>query len=120
MRPAHRFLLLTVILSAACQARAQGVLPGGPGKEAVTAACIGCHEASRLIGSGYTPQDWRNIVAMMRNVGAPIPPEQVDTITNYLSTNFPPKPQPPAVALAGTAEVATAGPAARRRWSLSI
>jgi virginiamycin B lyase len=106
MQRAHQFLLLTVFLSAAFSARAQTGLPDGPGREAVRAACTGCHEVSRLTGSGYAPQDWRNVVAMMLNIGAAIPPDQVETVTNYLSTHFPPKPRPTAVSVAGTAEVA--------------
>ncbi len=96
---------LTILLCAAGPSPAPNALPAGPGQETVRAACTGCHDVGRLTGSGYSAQDWRNIVAMMRNVGAAIPPEQMDIVTNYLASNFPPRRRPVSVAIAGTAQV---------------
>jgi virginiamycin B lyase len=98
-------ILLAIVLWAPLPVRAQDSLPDGPGKDAVEAACTGCHEARRLTSSGYTAQDWRNVVAMMRNVGAPIPPEQVGPITDYLVAHFPPRSRPAAVDLEGNVQV---------------
>ena len=79
-------------------AQAQPGLPDGPGKAVVETACLGCHEPVRITNAGYNRQDWQNIVHMMLNVGAPVPPEQVGALTEYLVKNFPerPKPAPPA------------------------
>ncbi|MCW3475817.1 Vgb family protein [Limobrevibacterium gyesilva] len=103
--PARIAIPFALLLGAAAPALAQNQLPDGPGKVEVEAACTGCHEVRRLTASGYSPQDWRKVVAMMRNVGAPIAPEQVATITDYLIAHFPPKVRPAAVALEGSTQV---------------
>ena len=60
-------------LASAVTAHAQ--LPEGPGKQVVQSACLGCHDANRIAASGYSAADWKNVVAMMHNVGAPISPD---------------------------------------------
>ena len=42
---------------------------------------------------------------MMINIGAPIPPDQVQTVTDYLTKNFPEKPAPAPVLIAGDTKV---------------
>ena len=73
-----RFLscLAAGLLCAAPEAQAQPQLPEGPGKAVIEQSCLGCHEPARIIASGYNRQDWRNVVHMMLNVGAPVPPDQ--------------------------------------------
>jgi len=78
--------------------------PEGAGKAPVQAICGGCHEIGRVT-AGYTPEGWRTVVRMMQNFGAPIPPDQVATITDYLTKSFPEKPRPAAATIAGSAEV---------------
>ncbi|HYZ62307.1 MAG TPA: hypothetical protein VE650_07615, partial [Acetobacteraceae bacterium] len=81
-------------------------LPEGPGKEIVQSACIGCHETSRILASGYNARDWDNVVHMMLNAGAPVQPDQVAQLEAYLVKNFPEKPKPAAPLLPGPATVA--------------
>jgi virginiamycin B lyase len=69
-------------------------LPDGPGKEIVQQACSGCHALGRFTNSGYSPEEWKTVIAMMRNVGAPLTPDQVPVVTEYLTKNFPEKPAP--------------------------
>jgi virginiamycin B lyase len=83
-----------MILAGAAPALAQPQLPDGPGKAIIQQACLGCHEPVRIINAGYNRQDWQNVVHMMLNVGAPIPPDQVTALTDYLVKNFPEKPKP--------------------------
>ncbi|HXA23315.1 MAG TPA: hypothetical protein VNW90_13560 [Acetobacteraceae bacterium] len=85
--------------------QAQPRLPDGPAKAVVETACLSCHDPVRISNAGYNRQDWQNIVHMMLNVGAPVPPEQVGALTEYLVKNFPEKPKPPPSLIAGSAEV---------------
>jgi virginiamycin B lyase len=80
-------------------------LPDGQGKEIVQQACSGCHALGRFINSGYTPEEWKTVIAMMRNVGAPLTPEQVPVVTAYLTKNFPEKPAPKPEVIAGPVKV---------------
>jgi virginiamycin B lyase len=78
--------------------------PEGPGKSTVVAICGSCHDISRLT-AGYTPDGWHTVIRMMQNFGAPIPPDQVATITDYLINSFPEKPRPAAVLINSATEV---------------
>lgn len=94
-------LLAGVTLCFALPAQSQNsALPDGPGRATVQAACMQCHGLERLTTSvGFTREGWRNMVAMMTNIGAPVPPGELETVIDYLAKNFPEKPQPPAVLL---------------------
>jgi virginiamycin B lyase len=87
-------------------------LPDGPGKETVAATCGGCHAINRL-GAGYTPDGWHTVVRMMLNFNAPIPADQVETVTAYLAKAFPERPRPAAVILPGPVAVAI------RQWPVA-
>src|SRR6185312_12252220 len=103
-RPMMPRIALTLAAVFAAPALAQ-TLPEGPGKEVVQGACLGCHEAGRILRSGYARPDWDNVVHMMLNAGAPVPPNQVATVVDYLAANFPEKPKPAAPSLPGLATV---------------
>jgi virginiamycin B lyase len=90
-------------LPAAAQQPGQN-FPEGAGKSQVLGICGNCHEINRLT-AGYTAEGWRTVVRMMRNFGAPIPDDQVATITDYLITSFPEKPRPVAAIVPGPVEV---------------
>ena len=81
-------------LRASANPSQQPQLPDGPGKDIVQQICSGCHSLGRFINSGYSPDEWKTVIAMMRNVGAPLTPEQVPVVTTYLTRNFPEKPAP--------------------------
>jgi len=68
-------------------------LPNGNGKEVVEKICSGCHDLSPITDSGFSRRDWETVVKNMIDMGATISPEEVAVITNYLASNFPPKPQ---------------------------
>src|SRR6202040_378816 len=88
------------------QDRAAVQLPDGDAKETVDAACSACHSLTNITNSqGHTPEEWKTTVAMMLNVGAAVPPEQVDMVTNYLIRNFPERPGPAPAAIPGTMDV---------------
>ena len=92
-------------LSAISAARAQPQFPDGEGRTVLQQACLGCHEPSRIIASGYSRQEWQNIVHMMRNVGAPVPSDKVALLTDYLAKNFPEKPKPAPSLIGGAAQI---------------
>jgi virginiamycin B lyase len=98
-----RKLLFSVIAAAlsyaVIPARAQD-LPEGPGEETVAAVCGGCHGIN-VIKGGHTPEGWRTVVRMMQNVGTPVPPDQWETVTEYLIKSFPERPRPAAAVIDG-------------------
>src|SRR2546428_1300735 len=88
-------LMAAALLCSALPAWSQE-LPDGKGKEMVAAQCNSCHEFYARLGSGYTAEGWRTVMQMMINHGVPIPPDQLATITQYLTKNFPEKGKPAA------------------------
>src|SRR5205807_1446026 len=87
------------------QNQEQVQLPDGDGEATVQAACAVCHAMNQVTNAGHDREDWTSVLHMMVNVGAPVPEDQFDTVVNYLSKNFPPKPQPPAQIIPGNVEV---------------
>ena len=62
-------------------------LPDGPGKDAVLEFCAGaCHLSDKILAAHKTGAEWRKTVLQMEANGAQLFPEDVDTITKYLST----------------------------------
>ena len=105
MRKAVSPLLLgALLICAAPAARGQVQLPEGPGKDILQSACGGCHELSRVLRAGYSEKDWNTVLRMMRNVGAQLPDDQLKVLSAYLAKNFPEKPAPQGVLLAGSAQ----------------
>jgi virginiamycin B lyase len=69
--------------------RGQVELPDGAGKKTVTATCGGCHGLNMITAAaGYSQDGWRDLIATMVR----LPEAQGATITQYLATQFPPKP----------------------------
>ena len=103
-------------------------LPEGPGRELVQGTCARCHGLNMIASSWGNDQDgWRQLFGSM----VALPREQADTISAYLAKNFPPRPAPEAVVIAGPGErvvqgVARADPrvasarSARRRRRLDL
>jgi len=94
-------LMAPALLCAALPAWGQA-LPDGKGKELVAATCSGCH--AFRVGGGYTPEGWRTVMRMMTNHGLVFSEDQLATITDYLTKNFPEKPKPAGVLIAGPAK----------------
>ena len=61
-------------------------LPDGPGRDAVTSACVLCHSTRYITMQPAFPREvWAASVDKMRKVfGAPITDEQVPAIVDYL------------------------------------
>src|SRR5213594_1603615 len=90
-----------ILLCPAAAANAQERdFPDGPGKDVFVAVCGGCHEIGRA-RAGYTPEGWRTVMQMMKNVAAPVPADKWDVLTDYLIKSFPEKPRPAAAKIEG-------------------
>ncbi|MGH9678569.1 MAG: hypothetical protein ACRD4Y_01325, partial [Candidatus Acidiferrales bacterium] len=89
-------------------------LPDGEGKAIATEYCQDCHRLTNLTRAHKSLDDWKDSVQLMIDRGARIPPENVDTLAQYLAKNFGPKPQTPAGGAqpAAGAPSTTAAPAA--------
>jgi virginiamycin B lyase len=74
------------------QGRGRGqavVLPDGEGKEIVEKSCTTCHAANLITNAaGYTKDKWHELAATM----IVLPDAQSAVVSQYLATNFPPKP----------------------------
>jgi virginiamycin B lyase len=103
--PAILFIALSARSQDPGQARGPIQLPDGDGKETVQVVCAACHSLGNITNSGHNAEEWKTTVAMMRNVGANLPADKVDIVTNYLIKNFPERPAPPAVLIPGSVEV---------------
>ncbi len=80
--------------------------PQGAAHDIVPTLCTACHEGRRFTaGGGYTEQGWQTVLDMMKNIGAPIPPDRVGDIKQYLVANWPEKPKPKPVLIAGPVQV---------------
>lgn len=95
------WIFAALLGNTAVSASAATDLPAGPGRDIVATVCTSCHELQRIAASGHDRQGWQNVVAMMRNAGAPLPAEKVDSVVAYLATHFPQKAQPAAVLVPG-------------------
>jgi hypothetical protein len=84
--------VLAFITAAHAQSRpdpSAAKLPPGEGREAVIEFCAGaCHPADRLLNARKTPEEWHKTVLQMVSNGAQLFPEDVDTVTKYLSTTL--------------------------------
>ena len=107
-----RSFFVALLLCCSVATHGQTTLPEGAGKEILQSACTGCHEIGRVLRSGYSAQDWRTVLHMMRNVGAQLPDDQLGTLVTYLAENFPEKAKPEGAIVPGPAQVTF------REWAL--
>ena len=98
-----------VVFSAPASSQPGGAavqLPEGPGKTQVEATCASCHGLNLITNYwGESKQGWHDLIGTM----VALSKDQADTITTYLSTNFPVKPAPAAVVVKGPVELTDQG-----------
>ena len=99
------FIALPAWSQGQMQNRAPVQLPDGDGKAIVETSCATCHSLNNITNSGHSAEEWKNTVAMMVNVGAAVPKDKVEVVTNYLIKNFPERAAVPAVVVPGNVEV---------------
>lgn len=67
--------------------------PQEDGKAIMERACVGCHALKVVTSKRATPQQWSTLVDQMLSRGADVDDDEVETLVNYLSKNFPPVPK---------------------------
>ena len=72
---------------------AQEVLPDAPGKDITVKVCASCHAAETVASVRHTPDGWRDVIAKMVAAGAEGTEQELETVLQYLSTQFPVEPQ---------------------------
>jgi mono/diheme cytochrome c family protein len=86
-----RSIVFAGIALAAAPVLAQQVqLPAGEGRDIVATACTQCHALNFPTGLREGPAGWRFHVQDMVIRGAQIKNSEVDTVVNYLASNFAP------------------------------
>jgi competence protein ComEA len=70
-------------------------LPDGPGKQVTITVCGKCHSPERAAALHQTRRAWADTISKMVSMGAVASDEQLNTVLDYLSKNFPPPPRPP-------------------------
>jgi hypothetical protein len=63
-------------------------LPEDVGKSTVVKTCGECHAVEQAVSVRGSEKDWRDVVDLMIDRGATIPPEDLQTIVKYLSKHF--------------------------------
>ncbi len=72
----------------AVPANAQVTLPDGTGKDLVETRCVLCHDLERVTAAKRQRQEWAGLVTSMIGRGAPVTPDEAQTITSYLAAHF--------------------------------
>ena len=73
---------------------AQSGLPDAPGRDVTVKVCSNCHAADVVASRRFTPQDWRDVIARMVAAGAKGTDQELETVFEYVSTQFPVDAQP--------------------------
>lgn len=68
---------------------AQNVLPDAPGRDNTVRLCANCHAAETVASVRHTPEGWRDVIAKMVAAGAEGTEQELETVFQYLSTQFP-------------------------------
>ena len=68
---------------------AQVVLPEAPGRDMTVKLCGNCHAAETVASVRLSPEGWREVVARMVAAGAKGTEQELDTVFQYVSTQFP-------------------------------
>ena len=68
---------------------AQNVLPDAPGRDVTVKLCASCHAAETVASVRHTPEGWRDVIAKMVAAGAEGTEQELETVLQYLSTQFP-------------------------------
>jgi cytochrome c len=101
---------LLLAAGAACAALAppaiaQEELVPGPGAELTQAKCAVCHEIEHVVRSRQSRAEWQDTMQRMVQRGAPLTPDEIRVITDYLATYYN-REGPSAAALAASAQAA--------------
>lgn len=82
-------LLLWTAARSAPTLAAQVVLPDAPGRDITVKLCGNCHGAETVASVRHSPEGWREVIARMVAAGAKGTERELDTVFQYVSTQFP-------------------------------
>jgi competence protein ComEA len=74
---------------------AQNALPDAPGRDVTVKVCGSCHAPETVASVRLAPEGWREVIARMVAAGAQGTDQELATVFNYVSTQFPAEAQPP-------------------------
>src|ERR1700754_397648 len=79
-------------LAAHAQSQPRPALPEGAGKSIAEGVCTLCHQTNMITGAlGYSKDGWKELIGTMADLSGS--PHDLNTLTDYLATNFPPNPK---------------------------
>jgi competence protein ComEA len=81
--------LWIAVLGLILPVRGQVEIPEGKGKAVVERICFDCHGPENITRKALTKDEWEDVVNNMVAMGATGTDEELDTIIQYLATNFP-------------------------------
>jgi Spy/CpxP family protein refolding chaperone len=86
-------LTLAAAACAAVPAAAQeNLLPPGPGRAEVIAACGDCHGLPAVVHTHLSAAAWDQMIRLMQAEGAYVPSENIPAMVEYLASHFGPPP----------------------------
>jgi len=91
----------------ALTAAAQEELVPGPGAELTQAKCAICHEIEHVVRNRQSRAEWEETMQRMVQRGAPLAPDEIRVITDYLAAYYN-REGPSAAAQAASAQAAAA------------
>jgi cytochrome c len=94
-------------LALAASALAQVQLVPGPGADLTQAKCVVCHEIEHVVRVRLSRAEWEDTMQRMVQRGAPLTPDEIRVITDYLATYYN-REAPSAAAQAASAQAAAA------------
>ena len=83
------FVLVGAFGSRGAMRAAQNVLPDAPGRDVTVRLCADCHAAETVASVRHTPEGWRDVIVKMVAAGATGTEQELETVFQYLSTQFP-------------------------------
>ena len=89
---AFSLLALAPVLNAEVSAP---ILPDGPGKQTTINVCGTCHGVERVAAVHQSRREWENTISKMVSMGANASDDELNTVLDYLSKNFPAAPLRP-------------------------
>ena len=109
--PLARLALALALTVLGCAAAAQDRLVPGRGSELTQAKCAICHEIGYVTRAPQSRAQWEEVMRVMVERGAPMTPDEIKVITDYLATYYS-REGPSAAAQAASAQAAAAQAAA--------
>jgi len=104
-------LALAAVGAGAVQAQSDD-LPEAPGKADVAATCTVCHGASTISARHRSPEEWADVVARMKGMGAVMDADKEKVVVAYLNTALGTAPAAPGAAPTAPATTDPAAPPA--------